>query len=282
MKKLLAPIIIIIIFQSCISKKVNEVDVFNPIKEFELNTGFSFNRNLIPTNDSTQLETWYITEPNAQFNLIYLSGNGSNIRSAIPFFNALGTQTNLNIFSFNYSGFGLSTGNPTINGIVNDANIALQHFNLIKNNSLPTILLGYSLGGYVALKLSNNPTIDKVILMSTFSSLKELEVFLKKESLPFIIRPFLKITIEEKVYGLTNLEEIKNLEKPLLVIHGGSDNFIPPTMGKKLYDSSPSINKKFVQIDGADHRMVLKDDEKSSQVAVEIIRFVNSNQTVSK
>jgi len=282
MKKLLVPIIIISIFQSCISKKVNEVDVFNPIKEFELNSDFSFTRNLIPTNDSTQLETWYITEPNAQFNLIYLSGNGSNIRSAIPFFNALGAQTNLNIFSFNYSGYGLSTGNPTINGIVNDANIALQHFNLIKNNSLPTILLGYSLGGYVALKLSNNSTIDKVILMSTFSSLKELEVFLKKESLPFIIRPFLKITIEDKVYGLTNLEEIKNLEKPLLVINGGSDNFIPPKKKKKLYDSSPSINKKFVQIDGADHRMVLKDDEKSNQVAIEVIRFVSSNQTVSK
>lgn len=282
MKNILILVIIVFLTGSCINKKISQTDVFNPIKEYELNTDFEFNRHFIQNSDSTRIESWYITEKNPQFNLIYLSGNGSNIRSAIPFFNALGEQTNLNIFSFNYSGYGLSNGTPTIDGIVDDANHALNYFNEIKNNTLPTILLGYSLGGYVALNLYENTGIDKVVLMSTFSSLEELEIYLKKETIPFVVRPFLNLNIEEKVYRLNNIERIAKLEKPLLVIHGGNDTFIPPQMGKKLFDLSPSKNKGFIQIDGADHRMVLKDNEKSMLVAGEIIRFVNSNQIVFK
>lgn len=266
----------------CINQKVTEQDVFNPIKEYKISDTFTVQEKLISKNDSIELETWYLTMPEALFNLIYLSGNGSNIRSAIPFFNSFGKQTRLNIFSFNYSGYGLSTGTPSINGIIEDATVALRYFSAIKNNELPTLLMGYSLGGYVALTLSNESLIDKVIVLSTFSSAQELEEYLKKEALPAIARPILKIDVDEKVYSLNNIDNVKKIKKPLLVIHGQRDDFIPPKMGKKLYDLSISERKYFIEIDGADHRSILKEDEKSSQVAYEIIHFVQSNQLSNK
>jgi len=243
---------------------------------------FQFNSELIAKNDSVSLEVWYLTMPKAEFNLIYLSGNGSNIRSAISFFNSLAKQTNLNIFSHNYSGYGLSTGTPSIEGIIKDSEIALDYFNEIKNNNLPTIILGYSLGGFVAMQLSHLNSIDKVILMSTFSSAEELEDYLKKEALPKIARPFFKIDIDKKLYSLNNIDVALNLEKPLLVVHGEKDDFIPPRMGKKLFELSKSKQKYFVEIKGADHRTILKDDDKSALVATEVIRFTNSNQVVSR
>ncbi|MGE0089464.1 MAG: alpha/beta hydrolase [Bacteroidales bacterium] len=259
----------------CISQKISEKEVFNPIKEYELTTDFTFNRNLLQKNDSIEIETWYLTMPNANFNLIYFSGNGSNIRSAIPFFNSLAKQTNLNIFSFNYSGYGLSTGTPSINGIIDDANLAIQHFSQIKNSSVPTILMGYSLGGYVALQMANSEQIDKIVLLSTFTSAEDLEIYLKKEALPKVIKPFIKFDIDKKVYDLNNIVPLTGLAKPILILHGSIDDFIPPSMGKKLFELSQSKHKYFKEIQGADHRTVLKDDYKSSLVASEIIRFID-------
>jgi len=282
MKTIIKISIVFLLLTGCINKKITESEVFNPIKEYELIPDFTFNRTLLNKNDSTQLETWFLTESNAEFNLIYFSGNGSNIRSAIPFFNALGNQGNLNIFSFNYSGYGLSTGVPSISGIIDDAKFVIQYFSTIKNNNLPTILMGYSLGGFVALQLSTSEYIDKIVLLSTFTSAEELETYLKKEALPQIIRPFLRIDIDKNVYTLNNLISLNNIDKPILIIHGGKDDFIPPLMGRKLYDLSKSEQKYFIEIEGADHRTILKDKDKSSIAATEIIQFLRFNQIVSK
>jgi uncharacterized protein len=280
--KLYLLLLVVFVFTGCITQKVGETELFNPIKEFELIPDFTFNKKLLVKNDSIEIETWYLTKPNAEFNLIYISGNGSNIRSAIPFFNEIGKQSNLNIFSFNYSGYGLSTGTPSVEGIVSDAELALQHFSEIKENDLPTLILGYSLGGFVALQISHLKIIDNVVIMSTFSSAEELESYLKKEALPKIVRPFLNLEVDEKLYTLNNINEIAELEKPLLILHGEKDDFIPPSMGKRLFDLSKSQQKYFVEIKGADHRTILKDKDKSSIAATEIIQFIRSNQLVSK
>jgi len=271
----------VLLTQGCINQKVTESEVFNPIKEFALDEQLSFQRYFVANTDTTQLELWHITENNPKFNFIYLSGNGSNVRSAIPFFNELTHQTDVNIFTFNYSGYGLSDGKPTIEGIVNDANIALHYFNQHLNNNLPTLILGYSMGGYVALNIFEKKFIDQVMIMSTFTSLEELEDYLIKDALPWIIRPFLKLDIDEKIYDLNNMPLAQKVEKPVLVIHGKADDFIPPAMGKKLYDLMPSKNKKFVIIDDADHRMVLKDEEKIKEVIREILKFTRQNEFIT-
>lgn len=275
MKYKILLLLIFISLQSCITQEISQNDVFNPVKEVQLNSTFTFKRNFIKNTDSTRLETWYLTESNPEFYLIYLSGNSSNIRSAIPFFNELGNQLNVNIYTFNYSGYGLSEGKPSIDGIVRDGNAALDYFyNEIKNQELPTILLGYSLGGYVALNLMDHESVDKGIIMSTFSSLEELQEYLIKNALPGIVRPFLKLEVDKSVYKLDNLSIIKNNKKPILFIHGEADKFIPPSMSKSLYNLSPSEIKDIKIIKDADHRMVLKDTISNKLVVNEIKKFL--------
>lgn len=275
MKKIVKLLFIFLLFQSCINQKITQKDVFNPVKEYELDSNFNFSRYFIKKTDTSKLESWYITENNAQFNLIYFSGNGSNIRSAIPFFNELGDQFDLNIFSFNYSGYGLSEGIPSINGIVSDANLSIDFFtNKLANKDIPTFILGYSLGGYVALNIINHDSIDKGIILSSFSSLNELEEYLIKEALPFVIRPFLKLEVDESIYELNNLTLVKETTKPLLFIHGENDVFIPPSMSYQLFNISKSKNKLIKIIENADHRMVLKDSSSNKQVIREIRQFI--------
>ncbi len=275
MKKIIIVFFSAIALQSCISQKVTQNDVFNPVQETELNGNFTFERRFIANTDSTKIETWYITEENPQINFIYFSGNGSNIRAAIPFFNELGKQFDLNIFSFNYSGYGLSQGEPSIEGIVRDGKVALDYFSgKIGDQNLPTILIGYSLGGYVALHLMNHQVIDRGIMMSTFSSLEELQDYLLKEALPGIVRPFLKLEIDESIYKLNNLSIVKNTKKPILFIHGEADKFIPSSMSYRLYNLSASEIKEIKIIQDADHRMVLKDSTSNQLVIKEIKKFI--------
>lgn len=277
MKKIIVVFLSAIALQSCISQKVTQSDVFNPVKETELNGDFNFERKFIANTDTTTIETWYITEDNPQINFIYFSGNGSNIRSAIPFFNELGKQFDLNIFSLNYSGYGLSQGEPSIEGIVRDGKVALDYFNdQMGDQNLPTVLIGYSLGGYVALNLMNHQVVDRGILMSTFSSLSELQDYLLKEALPGIVRPFLKLKIDESIYKLDNLSIVKDNMKPILFIHGEADKFIPSSMSYTLYNLSNSENKDIKIIEGADHRMVLKDSISNKQVVTEIKKFITN------
>lgn len=271
-----------ILFQGCINQKVTESEVFNPVKEYELDESFTFKRYFVSNTDTTELELWYLTKSNAKFNFIYVSGNGGNIRSAVPFFNELGKKADINIFSFNYSGYGLSEGKPTVDGIVNDGKKALDYFNKnLNNNNLPTIILGYSMGGYVVLNIMSEEFIDQGIIMSTFTSMEELEDYLVKDALPWMVRPFLKLDIDEKIYELNNKLLAQKTEKPILVIHGKADNFIPPSMGKTLYDLIPNGNKKFVEINDADHRMVIKDDEKIKEVIKEILLFTQQNNIIA-
>ncbi len=275
MKKILIPFLILLITQSCINQKITQNELFNPVKEFELNSDLIFERNYIANSDTTMLETWLITEPNAQFNLIYLSGNGTNVRSAVPFFNELGNQFDLNIFTFNYSGYGLSDGTPSVDGIINDGKMAIDYFQKKnKNKNIPTIILGYSLGGFVALNIVNHEVIDQAIIMSSFTSIEELQDYLLKEALPGIVRPFLKLEIEESIYRLNNLALIEKTNKPILFIHGDADDFIPPAMSYKLYELSPSVDKHIAIIKNADHRMVLKDSVSNKMVISEIKKFI--------
>ena len=137
------------------------------------------------------------------------------------------------------------------------------------------------MGGYVALNILEKNFIDQVIIMSTFTSMKELEDYLIKDALPWIVRPFLKLDVDEKIYNLNNKPLAQKVEKPVLVIHGKADDFIPPAMGQTLYELMPSNNKKFVTIDDADHRMVLKDEEKMQEVIREILKFAEQNEFIT-
>ena len=275
MKKIITILILIIGLQSCINQKVTESNIFNPVKEFELSKNFEFNRQFFETSDSVLIESWYLTEGGAKFNLIYLSGNGSNVRSAVPFFNQLGEQFNLNIYTFNYRGYGLSNGEPSVKGIVEDGKSALSYFyDKIGDKDLPTIILGYSLGGFVAMNLLQTKQIDKAIIMSTFTSIEELEKYLLKEALPGVVRPFLNLEIDSSIYQLDNLKLVENSKIPILFIHGEKDDFIPPSMSYSLYNLSPSEDKYIRIIEGADHRMVLKDTESNKLVVDEIRNFL--------
>lgn len=274
MKKSVIFLFIIFISFSCIKIKFAEKDVFSPQKEMKMNAVFAFKQLFIRKNDSISIEAWYMSKPKAKANIIFFHGNGGNLNNVISFFNMMGDSLEANILAVTYSGYGLSDGHPTIQGIIDDGDAAYDYFKSDLDNNLPVYAIGYSLGGFAVLNIATRNKVDGVVTISTFSSSRDLMAYLKKKEAPFFLRPFLKLVVDEKVFRLDNISLSKQIQIPALFIHGSKDDFIPPYMCKKLCDScSASLKIQYI-LPGADHISIMHDTQYLSLVVNEIKEFI--------
>lgn len=144
------------------------------------------------------------------------------------------------IFTFDYSGFGFSTGNSTKNNILVDGLSALEYVKK-REDVLPTklIIYGQSLGGHLAAVVAGKSLgqIDGLILEGAFSSHKDIAAY----TVPVLGRLLVK-------QNYSALKSIKKYNNPLLIIHSTEDKTIPLYMSKKLF-SSANTPKEFYQID---------------------------------
>jgi hypothetical protein len=57
--------------------------------------------------------------------------------------------------------------------------------------------------------------------------------------------------------GFRNVDKIRYWKKPLLIIHAEFDHIIPFAEGQALYEASPSAEKTFLKVTGANHNDIL-------------------------
>ena len=110
------------------------------------------------------------------------------------------------------------------------------------------ILYGESLGTGVATELGQNNSFSGIILESPFTSIADAAK---------IYYPYLPIDLLIKD-RYDSLKKIKNINVPILVMHGKKDNVVPFKMGVKLFDNAnqPKFSY-FSDID--DHMMEFND-----------------------
>jgi uncharacterized protein len=150
------------------------------------------------------------------------------------------------VFVYDYRGFGKSTGQPSVEGICQDAMSAYDF--LTDQLGLPEsniVLYGESLGAALSSWLSCRRKVSGLILQSGFSSLRRIA----SEHIPLLsIYP-------EWMFGGTLLDSIrvmKGKHPPLLVIHGKLDQVVPFHHGEHVY-SAATQTKKMLAIGHAAH-----------------------------
>ena len=120
--------------------------------------------------DNTALHGWYVPAHDARATLLFCHGNGGNIShrlDSILIFHRLG----LNVFIFDYRGYGLSRGRPSEQGMELDALAAWQWLIGEKQADPATLIIfGRSLGGAVAAGLACTRAAAGLILESSFTS----------------------------------------------------------------------------------------------------------------
>jgi fermentation-respiration switch protein FrsA (DUF1100 family) len=177
----------------------------------------------------------------AKRTLLFFHGNAGNIShrgASVEIFHRLG----LNVFIFDYRGYGKSQGKPDENGLYKDARAAWRY--LINERGFDQediILFGRSIGGAVAADLAAEIQPGELILESTFSSARDVAN---------AIFPVLSRLIFLR-YEFNAVAHISRVTCPVLVLHSPDDEIIPFRLGEKVFQAA-NEPKSFVKMSG-DH-----------------------------
>lgn len=177
------------------------------------------------SDDGTLLHGWYCRAADPIASVLYFHGNSANLTMVapkIPHLNLAG----LNVLVFDYRGFGRSSGRPTLTGVLEDGLAAARLHDALRPPRLPSILFGYSLGGAIAAETATRHRFDGLILQSTFTNLADMAR---------VMYPRLPMHLLSG-RAFDTLKIIKQLELPLVVIHGTDDPRIPCWMAEQLFE----------------------------------------------
>lgn len=192
------------------------------------------------SSDNLELHGWYCRAKKPIASVLFCHGNTGNITKSAPNLHKL-VDVGISVFTFDYRGFGKSHGRSTVRGIVKDSvAAAIEHDRL--RGELPSILYGYSLGGAVALQLTQMHAFDGMILQSTFTNLKQM-ARVKFPNFPVHL-------IAGKEFD--SLSRIRDVELPLILVHGTDDKTVPSWMGQQLFEACRS-GRELVLVDGGAH-----------------------------
>ncbi|MEN8763867.1 MAG: alpha/beta hydrolase [Thiogranum sp.] len=203
--------------------------------------GLAYEDVVLRTEDGVELHGWYIPQRGSSRVLLFMHGNAGNIShrgESVAIFHRLG----LNVLIFDYRGYGQSQGEPSEQGLYQDAAAAWNYLTETRNFASDDIILfGRSLGGAVAARLASEVRAGSVILESTFSSASDVAGSL----FPILSR------LVVLRYGFDTVAYLKAVACPLLVLHSPEDDIIPFYLGEKVYQAAAQP-KVFVKIQG-DH-----------------------------
>jgi fermentation-respiration switch protein FrsA (DUF1100 family) len=186
------------------------------------------------------LHAWFFPRPDPLASLLFCHGNAGNVSHRLENVFYL-LQTGFQVLLFDYRGYGHSTGQPSEEGLYQDAVSAWRHLvERADTTSAPRIIFGRSLGGAVAIELASRVQADGLIVESTFTSIRTLA------------RLVLPLPMPELPVKYDSLSKIGQLKMPLLAIHGQEDELIPFADGQVLFDAAPEP-KAWYPIPGAGH-----------------------------
>lgn len=109
--------------------------------------------------------------PNARFTILYSHGNAVDLGHMSSFYLGLGSRINCNIFSYDYSGYGISTGKPSEKNLYADVDAAWHALRTRYGISPENIILyGQSIGTVPTVDLASRYEVGAAILHSPLMS----------------------------------------------------------------------------------------------------------------
>jgi fermentation-respiration switch protein FrsA (DUF1100 family) len=226
--------------------RIEDQFIFHPsaaIEQTPGRVGLDFEDVFFATRDGLRLNGWFIPHRQARSTLVWFHGNAGNISHRVENIKLLHDKVKINIFIFDYRGYGRSEGSASEEGTYLDGEAALA---LIQKRlgmePKKIVFFGRSMGAAVAVEMANRFDSQALILESPFLSIRAMA----REVFPFLPIGFLLRT----QYDIGH--KIQKIKTPLLVLHGDQDEVVPFAQAKMVFDAAPEP-KKFFTIAGARH-----------------------------
>ncbi len=201
--------------------------------------GLAFEELWLESHDGNRFLCWYIPRANARKIVVCFHGNADNISNNLDLYQTL-HDLGAGVIAFEYRGYSGTPGSVSERALDLDlAALGVHLRQLFDSDSVKFIGMGRSLGGAVAVKLSNHLPLSGLILESTFNSMTAVA----RKKFPYLP---VSLILTEKFDSEAILRET---DIPVLVIHSPSDEVVPFELAEKLFAAARGP-KKFLRIQG--------------------------------
>lgn len=204
------------------------------------------------------------------------------------------TNQGIAVLRFDFTGLGRSKGDfADTNFTHNVADIVSVYNYLTEHYKAPEILIGHSLGGAAVLAAAGQlPDIKALATIGAPSGPSHVQHIFKnqlkeieekgKATVSVGGRPFeLKKQFLDDIKNNSITEIIKNLKKPLLILHSPQDTVVEIENAAEIYKAA-FHPKSFISLDGADHILSKKEDAiyAANVIGSWVERYIPSTESV--
>lgn len=194
------------------------------------------------TSQGEEIPAFYINRrEGAKYTLLFSHGNAEDLGLIIRYFREVSHILNVNVFSYEYTGYGMSTGQPQEAAVYADIEAAFKYIrDVIRTPWTQVIPYGRSIGTAPSIHLAMNFAVRGLILQSPMVSIYRI---------PFRLR----FTLPGDVFA--NIDKIAHVCCPVFIIHGTRDEIVPVWHGQRLYEICKKHGTAYEAyvVEGADH-----------------------------
>ena len=215
-------------------------NIYFPTRMIEItpkDIGLSYEDVYFETKDGLKLHGWFIPSSSKKV-LLFFHGNGGNVSHRIELISIL-HDIGLNVFIFDYRGYGKNPGITTEKGTTLDALGAYEYIRSTGTEPECIIFYGRSLGANVAILLATMVDAGILIAEGGFTSVMDVGKDIYGVRAPGFL-------IHNKYNAL---DKISKVTIPKLIIHSRDDELIHIKHGKRLYKEALEP-KEFFEIRG--------------------------------
>jgi predicted alpha/beta hydrolase family esterase len=194
-----------------------------------------FTRVSVPSGDRTLIGFWVKAPPEGTTPapaVLFLHGNSSTISDYVGLQRLLYRQ-GVSSMVVDYTGFGGSTGSPSLTNAVQDAGRIAQIFADSAGKTTRKVAMGSALGATVLLQAidSVQPSVNGIVIEGVDASVKEAAV--RSGRLPKILAPVVSDIGD-------NVAAAANVRVPALFVHSKEDNRAPIEGAERVIAAVPS------------------------------------------
>ncbi len=193
--------------------------------------------------------------------VMYCHGNSLNISNR-SYIIDICHKFKLNLFIFDYRGFGKSSGKPTKRNLRKDGETAYKYLTKecgIKSKKI--IIWGESLGGITAIWTASKYSCQSLILLCTFSGLDDAITYYfepgVKQSLAYTYANMVSMRYDI----MPNRKYIRRVKCPVAILHSKKDDIIPYECAKILYKNINHDAKVLITIKGGHSSPIIRKEQ---------------------
>lgn len=203
------------------------------------------------TADGQKLHGWLLRVPASDKVAIVHHGNAGNLLHRL-FIAKHCIQAGASVFLYDYRGYGKSEGSTALTNLPEDG---LAAYDFVRDSLKFAHIINYgeSIGTAVANQVSQQRPCDAVILQSGIGSLP----MVARDGL-FFMKLYPDFVFPQPRFA--NVELIKTLQKPLLIVHGSKDTMVPYKHAELIF-ANASEPKRLVLLPECGHNDVGINDE---------------------